>query len=349
MFVVEKEIISSILKDYSIQDEIERFSELQRYHYEKDNPDTKEVRLIIKAELSDDTAVVIRFKNEEDVTLEIMESQCQFAEALRTNGILTPRQYRFHGNYANWYNIGGYDVIVTVEEFVENEVRIVDELTAYKTGELLAKMHNISEKNNLHIDYEVLFNPFESNDLFEYEGFLEIENGISENNKSLFIQITEKYNEYMEILSTLKQSPYYAVQGDISDCNLYHAPNGEIGIFDYNRAGDNILYCDAVMQAVFESKLMDYPANQDETYREKILTAFWKGYHSVRSFTEEEKLYYPYLYCIIDAFWRADIRWNEDSLLNAYAHHDEERIHDWLTEIMNRLLSIQTRQWENQF
>lgn len=345
MFDVDKETISFVLRDYNIQSGILNISELQRYHYEKDNPDTKEVRLIMKVELSNGTSVVIRFKNEEDVTPELIESQCQFAETLKANGIPTPHQYKTNRTYANWYHIHGYDVIVTVEEFVENEVKIVDELTAYKTGKLLAETHNISEKNNLHIDNEVLFNPFKSNDLFDYEGFLEIENGIGEMNKSLFLQIVEKYNEYMEILSTLKQSLYYAVQGDISDCNLYHASDSEIGVFDYNRAGDNILYCDAVMQAVFESKLMDYPADKDEAYGEKILTAFWKGYHSVRSFTEDERLYYPYLYCIIDAFWSSDIRWNEDSLLNAYSHHDENRIHYWLTVIMNRLSSVTTRKW----
>ena len=39
--------------------------------------------------------------------------------------------------------------------------------------------------------------------------------------------------------------------------NLYQAASGEIGVFDFNRCGDNNLFCDAVMQAVFEARLMD--------------------------------------------------------------------------------------------
>ena len=69
MFTVTKEDIALILKDFGIFSDIITFSELQRYHYEKNNPASQEVRLIIKANLNNGQSVVVRFKNEWDTTL----------------------------------------------------------------------------------------------------------------------------------------------------------------------------------------------------------------------------------------------------------------------------------------
>ena len=338
MFNITIENVESILRDYHIVAEIRSVSELQRYHYERNDPNSKEVRLIVKVDLEDASSLVIRFKNEEDVTLELIESQSRFADVLKQNGIITPTQYRANGRFANWYSIGGYDVIVTLEQFVENEIKIVDETIAKKTGELLAKTHTIAEQNNLHIDNDVLFNPFSHNDLFAFDAFMSLEHLLEGEDKILFDKIVDAYKAHMEVLAPLKKRPMYAVQGDISDCNLYLTHQGTVGIFDYNRSGDNILFCDAVMQSIFEARLMDYPENKDDDFEAKVLASFLEGYCSVRSFTEEEQKLYPHLCAIIDAFWSSDIRWNEDSLLNAHKAGDTESVRRWLSEIWERLV-----------
>ena len=330
--------IETVLKDYCIKAKIKSISEIQRYYYEQDYPDSKEVRLIVKVNLETASPLVIRFKNESDVTLELIESQCLFAQALRDNGIQTPKQYQADGKFAKWFQIGGYDVIVTVEQFVENEIKVVDALTAEKTGMLLAKMHHISKEYDLHVNNNVLFDPFSYNELFDFEAFQSLETSLETEDKELFDKIIDKYHNYMEVLSPLKACPRYAVQGDISDCNLYFSDSGEIGVFDFNRSGDNILFCDTIMQAVFEAKLMDYPEKQEADFEATILAAFLQGYSSVRSFSEEEQKMYPYLYSIITAFWSADIRWSEDSLLNAHKKGDALRVHEWLLTIWNRLI-----------
>ena len=337
MFSITLEDVMSILHDYDIAVRINNISELQRYHYERNDPKSKEVRLIVKVDLEDASSLVIRFKNEEDVTLELIESQSQFAAVLKKNNIITPTQYQANGKYANWYSIGDYDVIVTLEEFVENEVKVVDEVIAKKTGELLAKTHTIAEQYNLHIENDVLFNPFAHNDLFAFDAFMSLGSTLEGDDKVLFDKIVDAYNSYMEVLAPLRNRPQYAVQGDISDCNLYLTKWGEVGIFDFNRSGDNILFCDAVMQAIFEARLMDYPENKQDDFETKILESFWKGYCSVRSFTAEEQKLYPYLCAIIDAFWSSDIQWNEDSLMNAQKAGDVESVRRWLSTIYERL------------
>lgn len=210
MFTITPEDVVPILRDYGITEKIHKISELQRYHYERDDPDSKEVRLIVRVDLEDASALVIRFKNEKDVTLELIESQSRFSDALKQNGIYTPSQYRARGNFANWYSIGGYDVVVTLEQFVENEIRVVDEEIARKTGELLAKTHTISEQNDLHVKNDVLFNPFAPNDLFDFDAFASLEHLLEGDERASFYKIIDTYNAYMEILAPLRKRPQYA-------------------------------------------------------------------------------------------------------------------------------------------
>ena len=165
MFEVTCSDIQSIFRDYHILSHIDHFEELQRYHYERDDPSSREVRLIIRVFLADGSSVVVRFKNEKDVSLELLESQCRFAQLLHDRRILTPVQYQSGQSFARWYTIGGYQVIVTVEEFAEGEVRVVDPLVAEKTGALLARTHNIAEECNAHVANDVIFDPFKRNDL----------------------------------------------------------------------------------------------------------------------------------------------------------------------------------------
>ena len=92
--------IETVLHDYHIKAKVKSFSEIQRYHYEQDDPDSKEVRLIVKVDFEEASPLVVRFKNESDVTLELMESQCLFAKALLDNGIQTPKQYQTDGKFS---------------------------------------------------------------------------------------------------------------------------------------------------------------------------------------------------------------------------------------------------------
>lgn len=147
----------------------------------------------------------------------------------------------------------------------------------------------------------------------------------------------QRYHIYLDVLAPLKRYPRYAVQGDISNCNLFQTLSGQIGIFDFNRCGDNNLFCDVVMQAVFEARLMDYPDGAGDEIRPEILSAFLRGYRSIRDFPEEQRTWYLYLYAIINAFCSADIRWSSDSLTNAVKRGDMRRAKKWLESIWQHL------------
>lgn len=88
------------------------------------------------------------------------------------------------------------------------------------------------------------------------------------------------------------------------------------------------------MQSVFEARLMTYPEERSENFESEVLSAFRRGYCSHRSVSENEWHLYSYLYAVINAFWSQDIRWKENSLLNAHEAKDTETV---MSDILNRL------------
>ncbi|MDO4387014.1 MAG: phosphotransferase [Clostridia bacterium] len=333
MFTVTKEQVASILRDFGMASEVAEFTELQRSHYEKDDPETKEVRLITKVGLANGKPLVVRFKNEEDVTLEIINAQSRFARLLAEHGVETPTVYAANGQYARWYALNGYDVIVTVEDFVPGEVRAVDAAIAEKTGGLLARMHNIAENADFHVQNDVLFDPLKANDLFSFEDFEAQKDVLSSLDKALYDDITRRHEELLQRVRVFENEPRYAVQGDISDCNLYQTDDGTIGVFDFNRCGDNVLYYDAIMQAIFEARLMVYAEELAGKQEEIILSAFLKGYHRERPFTRQQIEVFPCLYAIVSTFWRMDV----NRLINSIKTGKSDAAHEWMEKIQKRL------------
>ncbi len=336
VFTVGKEDVRAILIDYGIQATIFSIKELQRYDYEKDDPATKEVRLIVKAETEDGRSFVIRFRNETNVPTEVIEAQSGFASLLYAHGIETPQNYLSNGSYARKYSLNGYDVTVTVEDFKAGELRVVDEKTAEQTGTMLARMHEIAELNDWHVKSAVLFDPLTENDLFSYDGFIKHEEYLRTVDETLFNQIVHEHTILDQAVRSFETEPRYAVQGDISDCNLYRTEYGTIGVFDFNWCGDNNLFYDAVMQGIFESRLMDYPEEMGENRESLILTAFLRGYHRIRPFTEKQKAVFPSLHALVSAFDYGDIITGKRSLTKAVKSRDPDATRQWMETIYRR-------------
>ena len=339
MLKITEADINGIFTDFGIPGRCRSFEELQRYDYEDSDPTGRSVRLIVKAETEDGRPYVLRFKNEEDVTPDIVEAQSRFAAALRERGIETPWVYASDGRFARVYGIGGYEVIVTAEEFVPGEVRVVDAETAERTGMLLARMHNIAEEADLHVENEVLFDPLTGNDLFDHEMFSKHESVLKEIDAELYDSIEREHARLAKAVRALEAEPRYAVQGDISDCNLYYTEKGELGVFDFNRSGDNSLFADAAMQAIFEARLMDYPPEIEADPEPVILPAFLRGYGRVRPFTKEQRALFPCLYALVSAFWLGDLKWCGESLEKAVSSGDAEAVHGHMKRVLGRLAS----------
>ena len=336
MFTITDSDIRMVLHDYGIPAGDFTFAELERYHYEEEDPESGQVRLIVKVDLQDGRAVVLRFKHEDDAPREIMEAQSRFAALLYAHGIETPRVYASEGVYARCYTVNGYDVTVMAEDFADGEIKAVDPETARETGELLARMHQTAEEADFHVHSEVLFDPLAPNDLFSFDAFNRHRDQLLAVDSGLYHAIVQRHELLVSQIRPLGDEPRYAVQGDISDCNLYRTRDGRLGVFDFNRCGDNQLFFDAVMQAIFEARLMDYPEELTGRQEEIILSSFLRGYHRARPFTLAQAAAFPALYALVTAFWLGDMQRNENSLPHAVASGDFAAVHGWMDEIHRR-------------
>ena len=307
---ITPDMIQKILRGYSIYGTLGEVKELLRYNY----TDGKSARIILKCSFNDRDPVILKFKNEEDVTAQLIEEQTAFSQELMHGGVPTASFYLCGGKYVSEYAICGYDLLVTCEQFRGGQVRAVTPDIAFKTGKMLALSHNVSEERVCHVDSPVLFDPLDENDLFSFGEFKKFTEYFPEENE-LWARAESVYTAYMGELSRLKSRKRYAVQGDISCENLF-AEGGAVGVFDFNRCGDNVLFFDAAMQTIYESRLMDYPEELTEEYSSIILTEFLRGYNLVRSFTQEECALFGKLSAVCRAFWKMDLIYAENSVKN---------------------------------
>ena len=313
MFIIDLKTIQETLLFFGITDNVIKFKELLRYDYDKDSP---EIRVIMLANFSNREPVVIKFIKEELHPQSVIEEQSAFSEQLRTYGITTPKRYFSDGRYCIPLLVSGTYVTVTVEDYAEGELKLVYEELVYKIGALLAQTHNVSFENNLHVNGTVLFNVLADNDLFSYDAFCRLTQNYIGTYLDIIRLIQTLYSERMEALCKLKTYEKYAVQGDISNNNLYLTSQGELGLFDYNNCGDNYLLSDAVMQGIFMARLMDYAKPITEEDSERLYISFMRGYSSVRPFTEDELTLIPHIYALTNAFWLSDLVYSDSSLKN---------------------------------
>ncbi len=337
MFTVDKKDVAKILVQFGVYGEVSGTEELLRYHYERDDPDSKEVRLILKISFLDRAPMVVKFKNEEGVTQAMVQEQTAFSEHLASQGVLTARYYCSEEGYVLRRTVNGYTVLITAEDFQPGEIKTVNPSIAERTGRLLALAHNIAERDRCRVNAPVLFDPFNRNDLFSFEIFEAFGPRFQGEDEVLFRRICRAYQERMERLAPLRGRERYAVQGDISDCNLFLTPDGRVGMFDFNNCGDNILFCDAVMQGVFHARLMDYERTRTEAYSSELLNSFLAGYQSERPFSEEEQSMVPHLCAVIAAFARIHLIYRADCLKNRLASGDRAGVSEMLQEIEARI------------
>ena len=185
-----------------------------------------------------------------------------------------------------------------------------------------------------------MFNPLLRNELFDISVFSENKEILREIEPSLYDEIESITESYLRKIEVFKEETQYAVQGDISLCNLYITDDSEMGVFDYNNSGDNVLFYDVIMQAVFESRLMDYKDDYPER-EQNILSAFLNGYDSVRPFTNLQKDIYPYLCAVISAYWLGDMSFDEGNLKSLIEKKQADAICRFMNNMRNRLIDLQ--------
>lgn len=327
--------IGDLLASFGIQQMPAAVDELLRYDCAAEELSEKQFRLILKLSFADHTPLVMKFRgggDERDRRF-VIEAQTAFADLLYKNGIATSQYHRCGPWLTRTFDWNGYHTVVTLENFCESPIAVIDENVAYKTGQLLAQMHTVSEENRCHVPNRVIMDVFGENDFFDVSEFEILGKKMSGAQLQMHSEICRAYAEKAAVLTPLKGRRAYAVQGDTSIDNIYRTEDGGIGVFDFNCSGDNILFCDAVMEAWFLAHNMDYAEPLTEEFSDRLACAYLRGYHEMRPFTDAEKQMIPPLYAIATAF---DGRIT-DRLVSAMESQDPDGMDDVLAWIHHHL------------
>ena len=325
-----------ILRAYGIDRRITALKELLRYHYDEGDNPTDEVRLILRAEMDGGEPLVIKLLREEEYPASVMEAQAAFSETLRRHGIPTARHYAAGESFVTLWHIGKREIQVTVEDFVKGQLQIIDMATARQIGRMHARAHEISLRENCHVDYPVLFDALGENDLFSFSMLEELLPGMPAELRGKAEDVLALCHGHHTALAPLAAYPRCAAQGDLSDCNLYRTAEGEIGMFDFNNCGDAVPLVDAVMQGIFVSRLMDYGREPTEAFSLGLLRAFLAGYESIRLMTAEERNMAWHMDALCGALWRFDLLFADNSLKNLLARDDRAGASALLDELLRR-------------
>lgn len=217
---------------------------------------TSEMKMIIKVDFVNRSPVVVKFLRENRHPHNKIENQSKFSEYLRNQGILTPKRYTSGDNHCIKYKLNDMCLDVTVEDYLGEEIKTIDFKLAYKIGQLMARIHYISERGNCHIGANTIFNVVGYNEVIGYDKFVELgERGKIDS--EMYQKIKKVYSDKLKRIKLLwDKLPKYATQGDCSINNLTYIGE-ELGIFDYNIAGDETLIGDMVLEGLLTANEMD--------------------------------------------------------------------------------------------
>ncbi|WIV19837.1 hypothetical protein QPK24_03605 [Paenibacillus polygoni] len=337
---IERNHISDILALYRMTDPITELTYFIERYYIDPNTSTPCVKVIVKANFENADSVVVKCINEEEHPGHIIEQQSVFSEHMRTNGIITPRRYPAAGEeqaLCLTYFIENTPLIVSVEEYIGEEIRKIDLRTAYKIGRLMGEMHRIAERDNLHMEANSIFDVIGYNEASGYNRFKELgEAGHLQLDK--YQQITEMYEHRMKNLHTVWSGlPRFATQGDYSINNLTWVGE-EIGIFDYNIAGEATLVGDMVTEGLLTAYEMDLAEGLTREDKLRLFDSFIDGYRDMRKLHDAERRVLNDLYAVVSSMWFTSIRYHEDSLEKLLERAELDKINTLLEE-MKQILS----------
>lgn len=321
-----------VLAVYNITELISNFSFFSNTYNDK----TSEMKAIIKVEFFDRNPLVVKFVRENNHPHNIIENQSIFSEYLRSQGILTPKRYMSESEYCIRHELNNILFDVTVEDYFGVEIKTIDFKLAYMIGQLMGKIHRISEKGNCHIGSGTIFNVVGYNEVSGFNSFFELGEG-SKIDPVMYRKIKTLYIAKLEkIKSSWAKLPRYATQGDISINNLSFVGEN-IGIFDYNIAGDETLVGDMVLEGLLTANEMDLSNGLTDKDHTELFKCFYMGYIKERHLTDDEKNIFSDIYSISSALWFTKIKYNENSLTKLVERNEYDKVDLILQEIFDTL------------
>ena len=329
---IELENLIHVLALYNITKQVSDF----KFFINGYNDKTSEIKVIAKVDFINRSPLVVKFVKENSHPHNIIEKQSAFSEYLRGQGILTPKRYMSGESYCIKILFDNKDIDVTVEDYIGEEIKTIDYKLAYKIGKLMGKTHSVSEKGNYHLGNSTIFNVVGYNEVSGFNRFVEL----GEEDKIDSVMYHKIKKIYTAKLDKIKLSwdrlSRYATQGDFSINNLTYIGD-ELGIFDYNIAGDETLVGDMVLEGLLTANEMVLADGLSDIDRVELFRCFFKGYTDERPLSDYEKNVLGAIYSISSGLWFTKILYNENSLTKLVERNEFNKVTLLLEEIYNTL------------
>lgn len=317
---------------FGINDEIKKITPYFDYFNFVSSP--SEVKYIAKVEFLNHNSVVIRITKEKHIESKLIEKQCAFSQKLMSLGINTPKRHKVNGKYVGVIKYKNHILNVTIEEYVNENLKKLNKKLTYDVGVLMGFMHKISEIHKLKINSTgYVFNLLGSNDVIGYDKLIELNEKYQLDNHRIQ-DIKNKYDLYLNSLKEkLKSLEKYAVQGDLYFDNLTYVDD-ELWVYDYNIACDEYLIVDMVIQGL----LLAYEADYEEDLSvEEYFNVFYQGYKTQRQLSKLELEIFNLIWPMANALWFTKIHIKENSLESLLKDNKMEQAKKNIELICNKL------------
>lgn len=293
--ITKKDVIECLHK-YGVQDAIKVWKVLA------DGPDHPVpydvIRKIIYVELENDEKYVMKFVREPVFSTAIIENQSAFSDLLMNQGIETPKRKMVQGKYCISFEKNNLIMDVYIEEWVGEKIPHLTMDLYRNMGSVIGKIHMVSQRTGFKIGFSLLYNEITERDTSFSRLWRNGNQNIIPN--SLYEEMLRIYNRRLAAIKQVwPELPRAAVQGDIYSCNNIAERNGNLVVYDFNLAGDEVLIGDILQcwfRTVFDEKIEEDLAKMS---KEKMWSEFILAYQSERNLTEIEKKYFPDVYAIL--------------------------------------------------
>lgn len=237
----------------------------------------------------------------------LYERRCLFAERLLSNRILTARPEKSAQGYTRLLQYDGQYWVALIEEDIGTDiVHISPGDPAWIR--LLAKTHAVSKKECFRIGQSSSwYNIFSKNEIVRYDKYASIVLKLADTkygSQAKYILSAGKV--LMEkVFSLLSEFDEYATQGDFAPSNLFWR-SADLGIMDYDEAGDCTLLSDLVLQCYHYARGVLHINSKTELDACMMLSK--EEYASVLPLCPEEEEVYWRIYQLAQIFDYEEMR-----------------------------------------
>lgn len=333
--MIDKNTLQNTLFRFGIRYDICTFYPLQEA-----SEDEKEKRIILVQTINGNK-YVCRYYGGSHFSQNILEQQSRFACVLQNNGIITPNKYNSKGRYCLPFDVGNKKYLTTVEDYLDGNDFEIDLQLFEKIGRLLGCLHRISEEIPAIINYAPVTNSILCGKA-RFEALLNRAKIPFEKN-SCITSIASMHDELVGKLSKCWcMLPSGSVHGDLSIFNNIVEVGGNIGIIDFDLAGNEPFLSDLLI--TFYSSLYKYYTDSEKTNIDaiKAYKMFFGGYLSQRELTKTEISVFSEIAALFDGLYFSKM------LISEWNRTQKQKILDRFEEAQNKFdTSIHLFEWGN--